>query len=53
VAVVKKNEREGFLARKRREAMGRRSSEEEKRDFSLRDPVYKNRAQEKTGSLPE
>ena len=34
---------ERFIARKRREAMGRRSS--------LRDPVHKKRAQERAGSL--
>src|SRR5260370_6069625 len=35
---------------RRKRGMGR-SSEEEKRDSSLRDPAHKNRAQEKTGSL--
>jgi len=31
--------------------MGRQSSDEEKRDSSLRDPARKQRAQEKTGPL--
>ncbi len=43
--------RDSSLA-KRREAMGRRSSDEEKRDSSLRDPAPRNRAEEKSRVAP-
>jgi len=39
-------------SRRRREAMGRRSSDEEKRDSSLRGPARKQRAQEKNRAAP-
>ncbi len=44
-------ERMGRDSSGRKRGMGRRSSEEEKRDSSLRGPARKQRAQEKTGPL--
>src|SRR5260370_1401752 len=43
--------RMGRGSSRRKRGMGRRSSEEEKRDSSLRGPARKQRAQEKTGPL--